>query len=233
MNGNKMILGALGLLGCALFAAAAATQSNVLVAVVVVLLAAGAGIWMGRSSADAVDPWALQYKLMDISAQTLPATPHLNKDALLYLALILEETAETFDAVRSAWMLNTACWHNLNYAEQMDDMRTRMHAASKTMRGELAKMQPFARQLTMLQAKPILDGTTDIAVVNSGFSLAAGLPGAQAYREVAGSNLSKANPTTGVIDKDPSGKWIKGINYREPDLLQVLATHQAENGHHE
>ena len=76
--------------------------------------------------------------------------------------------------------------------------------------------------LTEQEAVELLDGTTDIAVVNCGLALACGLPGAGAYDEVVGSNLSKINPATGMIDKHPDGKWIKGIRYYKPDLRQVM-----------
>jgi hypothetical protein len=41
---------------------------------------------------------------------------------------------------------------------------------------------------------------------------------------VAESNLSKANPITGLIEKDASGKWIKGSQYQSPQIDAVLAT---------
>lgn len=66
------------------------------------------------------------------------------------------------------------------------------------------------------------DGTTDLMVTNAGFALALGLPGAALYEEVASSNLTKKNPQTGVIDKTPDGKWIKGAKYREPNIDKVL-----------
>jgi hypothetical protein len=74
----------------------------------------------------------------------------------------------------------------------------------------------------------IFDGTTDVAVVNCGFALACGLPGSDGYREVALSNISKRNPDTGMIDKTADGKWIKGAEYRAPDLLGVLKAAEKE-----
>ena len=50
-----------------------------------------------------------------------------------------------------------------------------------------------------------------------------------AYVEVQTSNWSKTNPNTGVIDKTPDGKWIKGVNYRPPNLTAVLAAARARD----
>lgn len=75
-------------------------------------------------------------------------------------------------------------------------------------------------------ADMLLDGITDVAVVTAGFGLAAGLPAREGYAECMGSNLSKANPRTGKIDKDASGKWIKGSAYRAADFRRVLDEQQ-------
>ena len=94
-------------------------------------------------------------------------------------------------------------------------------ARSTQVRKYLERIPRMNHPLTRAQARPVLDGTTDLAVVNSGFSLAAGLPGSLAYQAVQVSNLSKAGPD-GKIAKDPSGKWIKGPNYRMPELDSLL-----------
>jgi hypothetical protein len=75
-------------------------------------------------------------------------------------------------------------------------------------------------------ARELLDGTTDTMVVVAGMSITAGLPGPTAYVEVVGSNLSKANPDSGKIDLDLSGKWIKGRDFVKPDLTKVLANQE-------
>jgi hypothetical protein len=61
--------------------------------------------------------------------------------------------------------------------------------------------------------------------VIAGLAASSGLPAAAGCVEVATSNLSKANPSTGVIDVDPSGKWIKGANYVAPNLGRVIDAH--------
>lgn len=174
---------------------------------------------------DPVDPWQMQSELMRISGQRQPASPELNKPTLMYAGLILEEGSETVMALVEAMRWGTAT----SAVPQLIDARYALEEAGKAMfrgrqrlRNLLMDCPDFAQHLDRRHAKPILDGTTDIAVVNSGFALAAGLPGSQAYAAVGTSNLSKRNPDTGLIDKEPDGKWIKGADYREPDLDAVL-----------
>lgn len=193
-----------------------------------------------------VDPWRLQRQLMAISAQDLPDFPVLSKHGLMYAALIAEESGETFQGLvevldrilEDSLTAPASGGARLQRSEEtLLALRTirgslRMLAfelgkRSVDIRHALAALPNFHEALLKNEAITILDGTTDIAVVNCGFALASGLPGAQGYEEVGDSNLSKANPETGVIDKHPDGKWIKGRLYRAPNLESVLTEHYA------
>lgn len=176
-----------------------------------------------------VDPWNMQEALMSASGQDLPEYPVLSPGGLLYAALLMEELAETLRGVeravtgapyegsqeKSAAIMIQVLLHNNAQA---------LHGASVQLRGLLQDIKT-AVPISMEEAVEILDGTTDVMVVNAGFALAMGLPGAPAYEEVGLSNLSKADPLTGRIAKDPSGKWIKGPDYFKPDLEKVLREH--------
>lgn len=168
-----------------------------------------------------VDPWLLQHVLMLASDQQVPKTPTVTRTTLLYFAMILEEAAELAVALEETLRLASATGRISRVigmvSKDMDD-------SSKQIRALLAGIgeydiniiPPFATR------KLLLDGTTDIAVVNSGFALAAGFRGDIAYSRVQTSNLSKRNPDTGKIDKDPSGKWIKGRAYQMPYLEDLI-----------
>lgn len=175
---------------------------------------------------DSENPWVVQRMLMEASDQYLPSGPRLTNDSTLYAALVMEEGAEMLEGLRSA--LETRCSANCQDRELFRDLAKtlwritgQMEGASMEIRDRL-KGASFSYTLADEEALPIFDGTVDLTVVNCGFALASGLDGAMGYMEVAGSNLSKANPTTGKIDKTPDGKWIKGPNYRQPNLAAVL-----------
>jgi hypothetical protein len=188
-----------------------------------------------RITPAAVDPWAMQKHLMQISDQFLPEHPMMTKHSLTYLALTAEEVAETYAAMLKPLdrLLSLINEGGASFSPEeviaIKTIRGRLRILAFTMtnesvglRAELAKLREFMYELKMEEAVEILDGTTDTAVVNCGFTLASGLPGSEGYEEVGGSNLSKANPSTGRIDKTPDGKWIKGSHYRAPDLAAVL-----------
>lgn len=175
-----------------------------------------------------MDPWDSQLRLMLISNQSTPSTPRVTKETALYAALIAEEGGETLVATADA--LGEVCGRNSGLwrvANQIAALGTHMQSQSKDIRKLIGALSDqewlIAKAMSYEAAKSLLDGYTDLHVVTAGGSIASGLPGAEAYTEVASSNLSKANPDTGMIDKDAGGKWIKGRNYREPDLGRVLA----------
>lgn len=176
----------------------------------------------------AVDPWHIQADLMRISGQRIPKTPEISKHSLMYAALIMEETSETFTGVEQALTHTNAYIPSvaLDVKHRLFEVASQLHSSSLHIRNLLADMpDDWHMNLSFDQALEIFDGTTDVAVVNSGFALASGFPGAAGYLEVGDSNLSKKNPDTGVIDKTPDGKWIKGRDYRKPDLGKVLNLH--------
>lgn len=196
-----------------------------------------------------VDPWAMMNELMKISDQQRPQDPSLTKASLMYCALILEEGSETF-RLGVVPALDRLIAGELERAKRSDtpamcgqriyslriirgklqETAHRMDIESKAIRQHLKEIPEFTFPLLRSEAVPVYDGTIDLAVVNCGFCIASGLDGAAGYLEVAGSNLSKKNPDSGVIDKTPDGKWIKGRHYREPDLARVLTETNNERG---
>ena len=170
------------------------------------------------------DPWRLQEEVMRRSGQYLAPQPELTKGSLLYLALVVEEASEGW---RHAAEMLPFSGGNDRIKQSLYEWGRIMDQWSKQMRGML---EPYADDhvfhvLTLEEAAKLLDDASDIIVVGAGFSVATGLPGREGYYEVCESNLSKANPETGLIDRDASGKWIKGYRYREPDLGKVIANH--------
>lgn len=179
-----------------------------------------------------VDPWRMQRKLMRMSDQEIACGFMSTNTTALYSALILEEGSELILAYAAALgRYSKDCalpgqQHLLTDSVNLLSMTGEsMKMASSGIRMILKHAAPYAFKfhLTPAEAREIADGTTDLAVVNSGFCVASGLPGAALYNEVGLSNISKGNPRTGKIDKDPSGKWIKGPAYFEPRIDAVLA----------
>lgn len=178
---------------------------------------------------DPVDPWCLQQALMEKSGQATPRSPQVNKHVITYLALVLEEWAETAYEVRTALggvNLATAPVPVQHVWAELDSMVNEISAMSSNLRHRAKVLdERWVQHFTDTQAVLFADGVTDQAVVVAGLAIAGGIPGAACYEEVVGSNLSKANPLTGLIDKDATGKWIKGVNYQPPSLRRVLASH--------
>lgn len=166
-----------------------------------------------------VDVWSQQRRIMEMSGQRTPDAPEINETAFLYVALTLEELAET-SAQLAETLQRVAPYSSLG--DHTKRLATWMTAQSTDLRTVVAKTNKFSLPISRDEAVEILDGTTDTMVTTAGLGVALGLPCAEGYVEVQDSNASKANPDTGVIDKEPSGKWIKGPKYRKPDLQAVL-----------
>ena len=182
------------------------------------------------------DPWLLQKRLMRISDQHMPSFPQLTSEGILYAALILEEVGEMCDALGKT----IAAMGGIDSDPVFSAAAKSLGPASKAIRDAIAaadkRCGPLREGFKFEEAVEVADALTDIMVVTAGAALAMGLQGQNCYHEVQGSNLSKANPDTGVIDKDPSGKWIKGKEYYKPDLMAVLYGSRApeaesEGGH--
>lgn len=173
-----------------------------------------------------VDPWQYQRMLMAASNQFMPDKPMLTKGMLLYWALIFEEVGELSEALAVAWREQFDIGNQSHpwYEPYMLIVSAGVMAQSraKRFRNMLPRIPDPYATMSIKAATPILDGITDVMVVSSGFSLAAGLPGGRGYEEVQVSNLSKRNEQ-GMIDKTPDGKWEKGPNYVEPNLARVLS----------
>lgn len=184
------------------------------------------------------DPWESQRQLMYISNQPIGdlERPAITSTVLLYYALILEELGEGFLTLHRVMAPHRLGQHvdlDSGTAVPWDSVGHQLIDHSVSMRAAVANLAGLGNihvPLTLDQAAAVLDDLTDINVVTCGACVAAGLPGAEAYAEVSSSNLSKANPTTGMIDKDPGGKWIKGANYRAPNLAKVIGANYSGTG---
>lgn len=172
------------------------------------------------------DPWLLQKQMMTMSGQRTPDRPTLTNETLLYAALILEELGETLEVASSA-IFDHAAGRDL-MAQDLARISKELTDTSQSMRKHLDGFN-LTIPLPDEEAVELLDGVTDLAVVVCGMCESMGLPGFAAYMEVYDSNRSKANPATGVIDKTADGKWIKGSQYRKPNLAEVLGKHMAWN----
>jgi phage-related minor tail protein len=139
----------------------------------------------------------------------------------------MEETAEVFEEVVEALAecgqgQDPALNHMASTIRQVAKMN---RAAAVTLRAASSNIKPFTFVLSHDRVRALLHESTDVMVVAAGFGLACGFPAAAAYEESVCSNLSKANPATGKIDKDASGKWIKGPEFFKPNFDRILVEH--------
>lgn len=184
-----------------------------------------------KNTPNPVDPWAYQRALMGASDQKMADAPELNKGVLLYLALNSEEFSEILEASSDALsrhVLDDSSDPLMLALANMRDLMYGLHeqamSISKLMRKTIKDIpDSWSQAIGPEDAEKIAKEITDLNVTNAGLALSFGMPGGPCYEEVAGSNLSKANPDTGKIDKLPDGKWIKNErSYREADLSAVL-----------
>lgn len=203
------------------------------------------GYLLFRSKVYEIDPWKIQSKIMRISGQPTPDRAQVNKYTITYLALIFEELAETIEPVCDAMARGCglvrptdpnqahAAWHaqtpSVKAVHQMlRNMGHDLSAVSKSLRLSNERLsESFYVPMTRMEAKDFADGVTDVMVTTCGVTIASGIPGASCYESVGYSNLSKADPITGLILKDASGKWIKGPNYVPPNIERVLDLYEA------
>lgn len=168
--------------------------------------------------------WEMQRQQMVISGQPLPERVELTQGTVLYLALTMEELAETAKVIVDAMGVTPLDHEGVLLGSYLDTSATELNQLSSGIRKHLARMQWPVNgvPLTLAQAVELADGVTDSTVTIAGMANASGIPGEDCFDEVTASNYSKASPVSGVIERDASGKWIKGVNYRAPDLLSVL-----------
>lgn len=179
------------------------------------------------TDAPQLDPWQLQATIMRLSGQrVVNGDPQLTSTAILYAALTMEENAETIQAMLDVMKAHFAEAAHPELAKLMNVLTTSARGMvhySECVRAILARLPAnFSIDLKPQEAVALADGITDTTVTVMGLAAASGIPGRDCYAAVGESNLSKVDPRTGVIERDPSGKWIKGPNYRPPHLDQVL-----------
>lgn len=178
-----------------------------------------------------VDIWALHSKLMRASRQSMPSQPQVNRTSILYVALTLEEISEVLEAMAEAFTLSmrentpsatvAPTLHGM-YGRKLKALALSLRFDSVALRRLITSNDCPEVNLKDAAAVELLDGIVDVTVTVAGLALSTGLPAREGYREVGESNISKANPETGVIDVDASGKWIKGSAYFPPNLAAVL-----------
>lgn len=232
---NCVFMLALGFIACMFFIPRQTFPPGVMTFVsVALIMAAVFSFYHEIAATKPTDIWEAQQDLMRRSDQTLPAAPCMHKGSLLYAALMMEESGETFAALLNAYRHVTLTGYSqhdisqhLHIQRRLADMASILQTNAKALRGEIARVGEFWEPMDVTDAEELLDGVTDVAVVTAGFGLSSGLPAREGYEECIGSNLSKCNPISGKIDKDDSGKWIKGVNYRPADWRSVLRKHYA------
>jgi hypothetical protein len=177
----------------------------------------------------------LQRDVMARSGQDLPEAICLTPQSVMYAALNLEELGEqivamadginygTMGPTAGSRMFEAGGWSHC--ASLMGHVGADIQQQARNLRGIVKDTFRGTNPriaLSLSCAKEIIDGANDVTVVNAGFLESMGVPAMACYEEVTFSNLSKANPETGVIDKEPDGKWIKGVNYKAPDLGRII-----------
>lgn len=186
------------------------------------------------ASVHSANPWKSQLMLMLKSGQEVARGPMMTRTGVLYGALLMEEAAETLLALAQGIEETCEGRGSKLYAIARDYARMSviMDTASKSIRKDLTETDEIPRTALLSRAvvKALLDGVTDVHVVTSGLGIAVGLPGQAGFERIVQSNLSKANPITGMIDKTADGKWIKGPYYRAPDLDSLLDTYYHGSG---
>jgi hypothetical protein len=172
--------------------------------------------------------WKTQLAMMQASGQQTPKLPTLTRDSLLYISLIAEELAELCGTTKNILATTMGQRTGHSYAQAtthliLGTMATEIHVLSRQLRLKSATLPAsFYLALDKTLACAVLDDAADITVVSAGFALSTGLPIAEGYAEVQRSNLSKRNPDTGIIEKDTSGKWIKGAQFSPPALMPLM-----------
>lgn len=256
---HKSNLAAAVAIGAILLLAGAAPHTGPVLALAVLAILGVVGClfffacWQSDSRGDPMDvdssfeeqqtPWDRMRHLMGISDQRLPQEAVLTNHGVLYTCLNMEELGEMIEGVcKVLARMDAADTANYGFADpRVTNMRAArgslivmgrtLRASAIRVRGLLAVAGEFEVHMLPEEAAEILDGTSDLTVTNCGFALACGFDGAAGYDEAQDSNLSKANPETGRIDKTPDGKWIKGARYREADFARVLRDTEFARGY--
>jgi predicted HAD superfamily Cof-like phosphohydrolase len=129
----------------------------------------------------------------------------------LYIGLILEETGELMESIKST--------------APMDGVAFEMMAQSLHELADLFKKADFEVEQMIIDRVAFLDAAMDIMVVSCGAGIASGADVDGAANEVMDSNLTKfpldAEGNHTVI-KDENGKVQKPESYRKPELERFI-----------
>jgi predicted HAD superfamily Cof-like phosphohydrolase len=121
---------------------------------------------------------------------------HNTKQTALYLKLMLEEMGET------------------------------LVAANPIAKVQIEALIKILEQYILVDENSnlvqIFDGLNDVVVVTLGAGFSLGLPMAQGWKEVHGTNMAKVDPKTGMVRRREDGKVLKPEGWTPPDLEAVL-----------
>lgn len=133
----------------------------------------------------------------------------------LYKGLQLEELIEGLEAIFKGHVFQSASGAVIQSVEHdtIDKMKDMSNGFKKGYYDVL---------IQNVDRKELLDSDIDSTYVSIGAALASGADVDGAWNEIQGSNMSKANPTTGLMDKDENGKVKKGSAYFAPDLTKYV-----------
>jgi predicted HAD superfamily Cof-like phosphohydrolase len=129
----------------------------------------------------------------------------------LYKGLQLEELIEGLDAIFAKHVFHNSAGQLVPSYEH--DTLVRMKELCDGF-----KKGYYDNLIQNVDRVELLDSDIDSVYVAIGAALSSGADVQGAWNEIQNSNMSKANPDTGKMDKDANGKVIKGKNYFAPNI---------------
>ena len=177
------------------------------------LILIGVAFLMGwRLDQPKVDIWEQQQELMQAAEKALPMAPAVTRDTVLYMAMLVEQTADLITTYRRIHGPGSG----LPSVMLMYRLAADLFGWSCQLKAEYQEPIPPAA------ASLLLHDVSMLAIITAGLGLSAGLPSRSAFEEMIRSKLSAANPTTHRIDKDAQGLPVKGSAWSPPDFMKVL-----------
>lgn len=183
-----------------------------------------------------VDPWEAEQALLTIRAQPAPERPMLTKEGLVGYSRVLVSAAALGQAI-----VSTISRHTIEVSRDLHPALIHLDRTIAQVVRVINLAEVHLRQLTgtngeglgdwpgcpleLDRATMLLEESVDLVGSAAAFSLLAGLPGAEGYRAMVVSQLSKADPKTGRIARDGSGRSIRGPNYQPAELDKLLIDH--------